>query len=82
MLLNSEDFLNEDIFLIDFGMSKRFLSAEGSHEPQKHENFFYGNLLFSSAYSQKFLSKLQNIQKFQVPLEEMTLFHLHIFWCI
>lgn len=42
---------NEDkkkLFLIDYGISERFLTKEGNHRAQKSMDYVYGNLIYMS----------------------------------
>jgi serine/threonine protein kinase len=41
----------QDIFLIDFGLSKRYFDENGQHIEKKQLNRFSGNLLFASLNS-------------------------------
>lgn len=48
--------LEEDLVLIDFGMSKYYKDQTGEHLIEKKEDLFSGNLLFSSPNAQEFRS--------------------------
>lgn len=40
---------NETLYLIDFGMSREYISEDGMHKPLRETKSFRGNLLFSSS---------------------------------
>ena len=45
----SEDaFSNVSLNLIDFGFATKYVDQKGSHLPEKHNELFQGNLIFSS----------------------------------
>ena len=36
------------LFLIDYGISERFLTKEGKHRSQRNMDYVYGNLIYMS----------------------------------
>lgn len=64
ILLQSENMRSLDssiIYLIDFGISKRYLDRNGNHYEKRLDVPFSGNVLFASKYV------FNNICKYQIP---------------
>lgn len=68
---------SSDLYLVDFGISKRYKNKEEKHIPLKLDVPFCGNIVFASKNAFSSLGMLFNLfikYKFQSKVEEMISF--------